>query len=148
MERLDEVNLKDQFLKIIGEEPTAEQLEYLKQAEYIYSLLEQKDYTQIEKIIEENTQSIVNNENLKSFVASDLSPFSFSGRALVKPKNKRENIAEDMKSQKRELFHILMLIFEYEREKNQYKKHFLEYQIRYTIESYRTHKEKNLCRKK
>ena len=148
MERLDEVNLKDQFLKIIGEEPTAEQLEYLKQAEYIYSLLEQKDYTQIEKIIEEYTQSIVNNENLKSFVVSDLSPFSFCGCALVKPENKGENITEDIESQKRELFHILMLIFEYEREQNQYRKSFLEHQIKYAIESYRSHKEKNLCRKK
>ncbi len=133
METLNKINLKEQFLKMYVKEATAEQLEQIN------SLLEQKDYTQIDRIVEEYTQSIINNKDLKTFGKNGGSPFC--GGMPVRPGNEDKTSTEDMEPQAFELYCILMLINEYEKEQNQDKKKFLEVQIQAAIERYRTPEE-------
>ena len=133
METLNKINLKEKFLKMYVKEATAEQLEYIN------SLLEQKDYATIDRIVEEYTQSIINNKDLKTFGENGGSPFG--GWMPVKSGNEDKTSTEDMDPQAFELYCILMLINEYEKEQNQDKKKLLESQIQAAIERYRTPEE-------
>ena len=133
METLNKINLKEEFLKMYVKEATAEQLEQIN------SLLEQGDYKQIDRIVEEYTQGIINNKDLKSFGENGGSPFG--GGMPVRPENEDKTSTEDMDPQTFELYCILMLINEYEKEQNQDKKKLLEAQIQAAIERYRTPEE-------
>ena len=133
METLNKINLKEQFLKMYVKEATTEQLEQIN------SLLEQGDYKQIDRIIEEYTQNIINNKDLKTFGENGGSPFG--GGMSVRPENEDKTSTDDMDPQAFELYCILMLINEYEREQNQDKKKSLESQIQAAIEKYRNPEE-------
>ena len=133
METLNKINLKEEFLKMYVKEATVEQLEQIN------SLLEQGDYKQIDRIIEEYTQSIINNKDLKTFGENGGSPFG--GGMSVRPQNEDKTSTEDMDPQAFELYCILMLINEYEKEQNRDKKKLLEVQIQTAIERYRNPEE-------
>ena len=133
METLNKINLKEQFLKMYVKEATTEQLEQIN------SLLEQGDYKQIDRIIEEYTQNIINNKDLKSFGENGGSPFG--GGMPVRPGNEDKTGTEDMDPQAFELYCILMLINKYEKEQNHDKKKLLETHIQAAIERYRTPEE-------
>ena len=133
METLNKINLKEQFLKMYVKDATIEQLEHIN------SLLEQKDYATIDRIVEEYTQNIINNIDLKTFGENGGNPFG--GGIPVRPENEDKTSTEDMDPQSFELYCILMLINEYEKEQDQSKKKLLEAQIQAAIERYRTPEE-------
>ena len=133
METLNKINLKEEFLKMYVKEATAEQLEQIN------SLLEQGDYKQIDRIVEDYAQSIINNKDLKTFGEYGGSPFG--GGMPVRPENEDKTSTEDMDPQSFELYCILMLINEYEKEQDQSKKKLLEAQIQAAIERYRNTEE-------
>ncbi len=129
---INKINLKEQFLKMYVKEATAEQLEQIN------SLLEQGDYKQIDRIVEEYTQSIINNRDLKAFGENGGNPF---GGTPTIPGNEDKTSTEDMEPQAFELYCILMLINKYEKEQVQSKKKLLEAQIQAAIERYRNPEE-------
>lgn len=131
MENLNKVNSKEQFLKMYIKEATPEQLQNIN------NLLEQGDYKQIDAIIEEYEHNIINNKDLKNFDSGNPS----SGGYPMTPKIKEKFSTEDMDPQAFELYCILMLINEYEKEQNQDKKKLLETQIQSAIEKYRNPEE-------
>ena len=131
MENFNKINLKEDFLKMYVKEATPEQLEQINM------LLEQENYKQIDTIIEEYTHNIINNKDLKDFDSGNPS----NGSNPTRPEHKEEFSTEDMDSQTFELYCILMLIDEYEKEQNQDKKKLLETQIQSAIEKYRNSEE-------
>lgn len=131
MENLNKIDSKEQFLEMYIKEATPEQLQNIN------NLLEQGDYKQIDAIIEEYEHNIINNKDLKNFDSGNPS----SGDYPMTPKIKEKFSTEDMDPQAFELYCILMLINEYEKEQNQDKKKLLETQIQSAIEKYRNPEE-------
>ena len=131
MENFNKINLKEEFLKMYVKEATPEQLEQINM------LLEQGNYKQIDTIIEEYTHNIINNKDLKDLGSGNPS----SGGNPTRPEYKEEFSTEDMDLRTFELYCILMLINEYEKEQNQDKKKLLEIQIQSAIEKYRNPEE-------
>lgn len=130
MENLNSMNLKEQFLKMYVKESSQEQLQYIN------SLLDKEDYKQIDEIVEEYANNIINNKDLKEFVKTGGTGTPI-GSSPINP-NKEEFSTEDMDPQAFELYCILMLIDEYEKEQDEEKKEMLKNQIQMAIERYRT----------
>lgn len=133
MEEINRINLKEQFLKMYVKEATQEQLQYIN------SLIDSGDYKQINEIVKEYTNNIINNKDLKEFGENGESGSPF-GSAPINP-NKEELSTEDMDPQSFELYCILMLISEYEKEQDEEKKKMLKSQIQMALEKYRTPEE-------
>ena len=131
METFNKINLKEQFLKMYVKEATPERLEQINM------LLEQGNYKQIDTIIEEYTRNIINNKDLKDFGSGNPS----SGGNPIRPEYKEEFSTEDMESQTFELYCILMLIDEYEKEQDKDKKELLHNEIQMAISRYRNPEE-------
>lgn len=130
MEPFNNINLKEQFLKMYVKEAPTEELQQIN------LLLEQGSYKQIDKIVEEYTRNIINNKDLKSFDSGNPSGGGMSIIAKVK-----EYSTEDMDSEAFKLYCILMLIDEYEKEIDQNKKELLHNEIQIAINRYRSLKE-------
>lgn len=131
MEKFNKINLKEEFLKMYVKEATPEQLEQINM------LLEQGNYKQIDTIIDEYTNNIINNKDLK-----DLDSGNPSGGGMpARPEYKEEFSTEDMDPQTFELYCILMLIDEYEKEQDKAKKELLHSEIQMAISRYRIPKE-------
>lgn len=131
MENLNNINLKEQFLKMYVKEATYEELQHINM------LLEQENYKQVDTIIEEYTYNIINNKDLKNFDSGN--PIS-CGRTIepeVKDEREEKFSTEDMDPQAFELYCILMLINEYEKEQDKAKKELLHNEIQIAIKRYR-----------
>ena len=133
MEKLNSMNLKEQFLKKYVKEATQEQLQCIN------SLLDRGDYKQIDEIVKEYANNIINNKDLKEFGENGGSGNPV-GSAPINLNNE-EKSTEDMDPQSFELYCILMLIDEYEKEQNEEKKKILRNQIQMASERYRTPEE-------
>ncbi len=133
MEKLNSMNLKEQFLKKYVKEATQEQLQCIN------SLLDRGDYKQIDEIVKEYANNIINNKDLKEFGENGGSGNPV-GSAPINLNN-GEKSTEDMDPQSFELYCILMLIDEYEKEQNEEKKKILRNQIQMASERYRTPEE-------
>lgn len=131
---INEINLEEEFLKMYVERATPEQLKNIDM------LLEQGDYEQIAKIIEEYKNSIINNEDLKNTNNGNPS----DGEMPLRIRTKKEFSTEKMEPQTIELLGILKLIDEYEKETDPVKKALLLEQIQKALIKYRTPEEKNL----
>lgn len=131
MENFNKINLKKEFLKMYVKEATPEQLEQINM------LLEQGNYQQINAIIDEYTNNIINNKDLKNFGSGNPS----GGGVPERPGYKEEFNTEDMEPQTFELYCILMLIDEYEKEQDKTKKELLHSEIQMAISRYRNHEE-------
>ena len=131
MENFNKINLKEEFLKMYVKEATPEQLEQINM------LLEQGNYKQIDTIIDEYTNNIINNKDLKDLGSGNPS----SGGMPARPEYKEEFSTEDMDSQTFELYCILMLIDEYEKEQDKAKKELLYSEIQMAISRYRNPEE-------
>lgn len=132
MEEINKINLKEQFLKMYVEEATSEQLQYIN------SLLDSGEYEEIDKIINEYTNSIINNKDLKEFGGNGGSGNPAGGNP-INHTNEKTN-TEKMDPQSFELYSILMLIDEYLNEKDEVKKQLLQNEIQMALERYRTPK--------
>ena len=131
MDTFNKINLKEQFLKMYVKEATSEQLEQINM------LLEQGNYKQIDTIIKEYTHNIINNKDLK-----DLGSENPSGGGMpARPEYKEEFSTEDMDPQTFELYCILMLIDEYEKEQDKTKKELLHSEIQMAINRHRNPEE-------
>ena len=138
MEVLNKINLKEQFFKMYVKEATPEQLQHINM------LLEQGNYKEINAIIEEYTNNIINNKDIK-----DLGSGNPSGSGMpARPEVKEEFSTEDMDSETFELYCILMLINEYEKEQDEEKKRLLHNKIQMAISRYRNPEEKTPRRAK
>ena len=133
MEKLNSMNLKEQFLEKYVKEATQEQLQCIN------SLLDRGDYKQIDEIVKEYANNIINNKDLKEFGENGGSGNPV-GSAPINLNNE-EKSTEDMDPQSFELYCILMLIDEYEKEQNEEKKKILRNQIQMASERYRTPEE-------
>lgn len=131
---INEINLEEEFLKMYVERATPEQLKNIDM------LLEQGDYEQIAKIIEEYKNSIINNEDLKNTNNGNPS----DGEMPLRIRTKKEFSTEKMEPQTIELLGILKLIDEYEKETDPVKKALLLEQIQKALIKYRTPEEKTL----
>lgn len=131
MDNSNKINLKEHFLKMYVKEATPEQLKQINM------LLEQKNYQQINAIIDEYTNNIINNKDLKDFGSGSPSGGGISAR----PEVKDEFSTEDMDPQTFELYCILMLIDEYEKEQDKSKKELLHSEIQMAINRYRNPEE-------
>ena len=131
MDTFNKINLKEQFLKMYVKEATPEQLKQINM------LLEQRNYQQINAIIDEYTNNIINNKDLKDLGSGNPS----SGGMPARPEYKEEFSTEDMDSQTFELYCILMLIDEYEKEQDKAKKELLYSEIQMAISRYRNPEE-------
>lgn len=133
MEEINKINLKEQFLKMYVKEATQEQLQYIN------SLLDSGDNKEIDRIIEEYTNNIVNNKDLKEFGENGGSG-SPAGGNPINPASEKVS-TEEMDPQSFEFYSILMLIEEYLNEKDETKKQLLKNEIQMALERYRTPKE-------
>lgn len=122
------VSLKEQLVKLYIKEATPEQLIQLNE------LIEQGDFAQINLIMEEYTQSIINNLDIKSIE----DPPKGDSKVIIK---ENENSTEDMDPETFELYTILVLIGEYEKEEDTDRKQQLYTNIQKAIEKYRDIKE-------
>ena len=128
METKNKINIEEQFLKMYVKKANREQLEHIDQ------LLDQKDYEEIDRIIEEYAHRIINNRDLKDLESGG------GEKAFVLPNEPKEGekfSTEDMDPQTFELYCILKLIDEHEKEENKDKKNILDNQIQDAIEAYR-----------
>ncbi len=132
MEEINKINLKEQFLKMYVEEATSEQLQYIN------SLLDSGEYEEIDRIINEYTNSIINNKDLKEFGGNGGSSNPAGGNPINRANEKTST--EEMDPQSFELYSILMLIDEYLNEKDEVKKQLLQNEIQMALERYRTPK--------
>ena len=74
MKPKNQINIEEQFLKMYVEKASREELEHIDQ------LLDQKDYEEIDRIVEEYTYRIINNRDLKDLgTESDIESFMFQG---------------------------------------------------------------------
>ncbi len=135
MEEINKINLKEQFLKMYVEEATSEQLQYIN------SLLDSGEYEEIDRIINEYTNNIVNNKDLKEFGGNGGSG-NLAGGNPINHTNEKTN-TEEMNPQSFELYSILMLIDEYLNEKDEVKRQLLQNEIQMALERYRTSKEES-----
>ena len=122
------VSIKEQLVKLYIKEATPEQLIQLNE------LIEQGDFTQINLIMEEYTQSIINNLDIKSIE----NPPKGDSKVIIK---EDEHSTEDMDPETFELYTILVLIGEYEKEEDTDRKQQLYTNIQKAIEKYRDIKE-------
>ena len=122
------VSIKEQLVKLYIKEATPEQLIQLNE------LIEQGDFAQINLIMEEYTQSIINNLDIKSIE----NPPKGDSKVIIK---EDEHSTEDMDPETFELYTILVLIGEYEKEEDRDRKQQLYTNIQKAIEKYRTAKE-------
>ena len=126
MEEINKINLKKQFLKMYVNEASLEQLQQINE------LLDQENYKQIDAIIDEYVHNITNNKNLNDFDSGNLSGV---GRPTTS-ELKEEFSTENMDPRAFELYCILMLIDEYEKEQDKAKKDELHKQIQMAISKY------------
>ena len=103
----------------------------------IYSLLDQGDYEQIHRVFEEYAQSIINMEDLKTFSINYNDSFGAGMTFWPAKENNFNREKVNLLKMKYYCTHMLSLIYEYEREQNQYKKRLLEIEIQSTIEKNR-----------
>lgn len=128
MKTFNKINLKEKFLKKYVKEATVEELKHFN------TLLEQGDYQEIDKTIEEYMNNIINNQNLNDSSCSNLS----SENSEIKSKSSNKEINHQIF----ELSCMLMLlIYKYQKEQNQDKKELLKIQIQSAFERYK-HPEK------
>lgn len=132
MKTLNNVNLKEQFLKMYVKGATPEQLQHINM------LLEQGDYKQVDAIIEKYAHNIINNKDLKDFGSANPS----GGGMPARPEVKEEFSTEDMDPETFELYCILILIDKYEKEQDKAKKELLHNEIQMAISRYRNPEEK------
>ena len=138
MKPKNQINIEEQFLKMYVEKASREELEHIDQ------LLDQKDYEEIDRIVEEYTYRIINNRDLKDLGTDGDGGIGEVEIELVLPNEpKNEEVeekfsTEDMDPQTFELFCILKLINAYGKEENKDKKNILENQIQAAIETYRS----------
>lgn len=132
MENLNNYNLKEQALKMYVEKATPDQLQHIN------LLLEQGIYNQVNAIIEDYIDNIMNNKNLKDFSGGNPS----DGGRSKRPEVREEKIStEEMNSEAFELYCILLLIDEYEREQDKEKKEALHNAIQKALNRYRNTEE-------
>ncbi len=130
---INKINSKEQFLKTYVKEASLEQLQHID------SLLCSGDYKQINEIIEEYTNRLINNEDLKEVGDSSFRQVSINS-------NKKEVSTEDMDPQSFELYCILMLIDQYVQEQDEDKKKYIDKSIQAALEKYRASEEVSTVR--
>ena len=130
---INKINSKEQFLKTYVKEASLEQLQRID------SLLCSGDYKQINEIIEEYTNRLINNEDLKEVGDSSFRQVSINS-------NKKEVSTEDMDPQAFELYCILMLIDQYVQEQDEDKKKYIDKSIQAALEKYRASEEVSTVR--
>ena len=119
---------------IIKDDDVKLMIENTEQLIQLNELIEQGDFTQINLIMEEYTQSIINNLDIKSIE----NPPKGDSKVIIK---EDEHSTEDMDPETFELYTILVLIGEYEKEEDRDRKQQLYTNIQKAIEKYRTAKE-------